>query len=68
MSDPIAYAKPLPAPTEVTQPFWDGLCDGVLRIQRCAECSRHVFYPRTVCPHCLSDRLEWVTEIGRAHV
>ena len=62
MSD---YAKPLPVASPVTQPFWDGLRDGVLRIQRCEECSQHVFYPRTVCPHCLSDRLEWVTASGR---
>jgi hypothetical protein len=59
------YAKPLPAASEITQPFWDGLRAGELRIQRCLECSRHVFYPRTVCQHCLSDRLEWVTASGR---
>ena len=64
-SDVGTYVKPLPAPSPVTQPFWDGLREGVLRIQRCEECSRHVFYPRTVCHHCLSDRLEWVKVSGR---
>ncbi len=59
------YTKPLPAPSAVSQPFWDGLRDGELRIQRCEECSKHVFYPRTVCPYCLSDRLGWVTASGR---
>jgi uncharacterized OB-fold protein len=59
------YAKPLPAPSVVTQPFWDALLHGELRIQQCLECSRHVFYPRTMCPNCLSDRLAWVSASGR---
>jgi uncharacterized OB-fold protein len=65
MSEAPQYTKPLPVPSPVTQPFWDGLLEGKLRIQRCEECSKHVFYPRTVCHHCLSDRLEWVTASGR---
>ena len=60
-----AYAKPLPAPSPVTQPFWDGLREGELRIQRCRDCAKHVFYPRTACHYCLSDRLEWVKASGR---
>ena len=62
MSD---YVKPLPAPTEVTRPFWDGLREGALRIQRCEDCLQYVFYPRTMCHHCLSDRLVWVTASGQ---
>jgi uncharacterized OB-fold protein len=65
MSEAVEYRKPLPGPSEVSRPFWDGLRDGELRIQRCEECERHVFYPRTVCPNCLSDRLEWVKVSGR---
>ena len=60
-----AYAKPLPAPSPVTQPFWDGLREGELRIQRCLDCAKYVFYPRTACHYCLSDRLEWVKASGR---
>jgi hypothetical protein len=69
MSDSIAeYQKPLPAPSEVSAPYWQGLRNNELRLQRCAECRRHVFYPRIVCPHCLSDRLDWVTASGRGKV
>jgi uncharacterized OB-fold protein len=59
------YAKPLPAPSPITQPFWDGLRAGELRLQRCHDCRRYVFYPRSVCPHCLSRELEWVAASGR---
>jgi uncharacterized OB-fold protein len=60
----VEYQKPLPAPSAVSAPFWDGLKSGQLRLQRCAECQSYVFYPRSVCPHCLSERLEWTTASG----
>lgn len=58
--------KPLPQPTPVTQPFWDGLAEGRIRIQRCLDCGGWVFYPRSHCNHCLSDRLEWRDVSGDA--
>lgn len=58
--------KPVPVPTPETQPFWDGTAAGVLRIQRCVDCGVPFFYPRTTCPHCLSDSLEWFDTSGRA--
>ena len=60
--------RPFPIPDRDTAPFWEGAREGVLRIQRCAGCGRHVFYPRAVCPHCLSDRLDWVEASGRGTV
>jgi len=64
----VEYQKPLPTPSAVSAPFWDGLKSGQLRLQRCAECQSYVFYPRSVCPHCLSERLEWATASGRGKV
>ena len=58
--------KPLPLPTPVTKPFWAGLAEGRIRIQRCLDCDRWVFYPRSHCNHCLSDRLEWREVSGAA--
>jgi uncharacterized OB-fold protein len=58
--------KPLPRPTPVTQPFWTGLAEGRLRVQRCLDCGGWVFYPRSHCSHCLSDRLEWRDVSGAA--
>lgn len=44
------------------------LAEGRLDIQRCTGCSRHVFYPRLVCPHCSGSSLEWVTSAGTGMV
>jgi uncharacterized OB-fold protein len=51
--------KPRPAPTPTSQPFWDGLAHGEIRVQHCDACGAWVHYPRHRCPHCLADRLSW---------
>jgi hypothetical protein len=61
----VAYAKPLPEPSEVTRPFWEAARAHRLELQRCAECERFVFYPRALCPHCGGARLEWRRASGR---
>jgi uncharacterized OB-fold protein len=61
----MAQDKPLPVPDPVTQPYWDGLNAGELRIQRCRACTKAVFYPRALCHHCGSRDLEWITCSGR---
>ena len=60
--------KPLPEPSDVSRPYWEGLAEGELRLQRCAQCRRYVFYPRSFCPHCLSERLDWMRASGRGKV
>ncbi|MYR07967.1 hypothetical protein GTV32_17425 [Gordonia sp. SID5947] len=47
-----------------TVPFWDGVQEGELRLQRCADCDKAVFFPRALCPFCHSDRLDWFTASG----
>lgn len=32
--------------------FAAALEEGKLLIQHCNACSKHVFYPRVICPHC----------------
>ncbi|MCI2418831.1 Zn-ribbon domain-containing OB-fold protein [Saccharopolyspora sp. K220] len=51
-----------------TRPFWDGIAAGELRLQRCADCGSAIFYPRSVCPNCFGDRIDWVTASGRGTV
>lgn len=58
--------KVVPKPTPVTQPFWDGTKAHELRVQRCDDCGEHIFYPRSLCPHCASTALTWVTVSGDA--
>jgi uncharacterized OB-fold protein len=61
-----APGKAVPVPTPETRPFFDGCAAGQLRIQRCIDCERPYFYPRPVCPHCGSARVEWFTASGDA--
>lgn len=62
------YRKPLPEPSESTRPFWEGTRAHELRLQRCRDCRKHIFYPRLVCPFCLSDNLDWVIASGKGKV
>lgn len=40
------------------------LDEGRLLIQRCADCGKHVYFPRESCPHCGSAELGWVAPTG----
>ena len=51
--------KPMPEPTPVTKPFWDGLREHKIRIQYSPSADRYVFYPRILAPGTLADDLEW---------
>ena len=62
------YTKPLPIPDPVTRPFWDSLKTGAIQLQRCGACDRFIYYPRAVCPSCLSAELEWAPVSGRGVV
>ncbi|WP_440534522.1 Zn-ribbon domain-containing OB-fold protein [Variovorax sp. YR566] len=47
------------------QAFHQGELDGGrFLVQRCGDCSRHVYYPRQSCPHCGSTALEWKAPSG----
>jgi uncharacterized OB-fold protein len=59
-----ALPKPRPQPTPVSQRFWDALRAERIDLQRCDDCGRWVYYPRSRCPTCLSDRLTWTTVEG----
>jgi uncharacterized protein len=37
-------------------------------LQRCLRCRRLIYYPRAVCPFCLSPDYEWETLSGRGTV
>jgi uncharacterized OB-fold protein len=49
-------------------PYWEGLTKGELRIQRCSSCSKAVFYPRAICPHCFADQLTWIVASGKGTI
>ena len=64
----MELTRPLPIPTPTTQPFWDAIRDNKVMLQQCDDCSKWVFYPRTNCPHCLSNQLTWRQASGDATI
>jgi hypothetical protein len=51
--------KPMPEPTPVTKPFWDGLREHKVKIQYSPSAEAYIFYPRILAPGTLADDLEW---------
>lgn len=44
----------------VSAPYWDGLRQGVLRVQRCRHCQAWQFGPEWICHACLAFDPDWV--------
>ena len=63
-----APAKPLPFPDRDSQPFWEGLRAGELRVQRCGGCGALRWPPRALCHRCRSFEHEWIALSGRGRV
>jgi uncharacterized OB-fold protein len=59
---------PFPVADGDSKPFWEGIARHKLLIQRCENCQRHIFYPRSLCPHCFSDALSWVEASGKGTI
>lgn len=60
--------KPLPTPTEDSQPYWEGCKRHELLIQRCEECGHYRFPPSVLCPKCMSMNTKWTKASGKATV
>lgn len=60
--------RPLPEPTELSRPFFEGARRGALMIQRCAECGTFQLPGRFACDECLAPNPEWVEASGHATV
>lgn len=60
----------LPAPTidDRTRPYWEGLAQGVLRVQHCAACGHDWLPARDACPNCLATEIEWRQSSGRGRI
>ncbi|WP_462413289.1 Zn-ribbon domain-containing OB-fold protein [Neobacillus sp. Marseille-QA0830] len=59
---------PRPVPDGDSQRYWEGLKSGQLWIQQCEECHQHIFYPRSICPHCFSEEIDWVQSGGTGRI
>jgi uncharacterized OB-fold protein len=56
--------KPVPHPSSLSAPYWQGTAEGKLRLQRCVRCGKVRHYPQLLCSDCYSDQVEWITASG----
>jgi uncharacterized OB-fold protein len=67
-SDAKEYKKPLPRIDGESKGFWEACQRHELYIQQCHACGARRYYPRALCPACLSAGTEWVLSSGRGTV
>lgn len=61
----------LPAPLDeegVAAPFWQGLRDGVLRVQHCSACGTWQLGGEWLCHHCLAWDPAWVEVAAQGRI
>ncbi|ROO83504.1 hypothetical protein EDD29_1007 [Actinocorallia herbida] len=61
-------ARPVPAPSPLTEPYWAACRRGELALQRCADCTRFVHLPETSCPYCGGTNLPFTPVSGYGSV
>jgi uncharacterized OB-fold protein len=57
-----------PVASPGAEPFWAGTREGRFLLPWCTACGRPHWFPREVCPHCLSPELDWREASGAATV
>lgn len=57
----VAATRPYPPRVSAfTKPFWNSLSEGRFTTTQCVDCGRQTFPPKVICPHCWSEKHEWV--------
>lgn len=59
---------PMPVADDSSRPFWEGLKEGKLLVQRCARCGKLQFPPDGVCESCSSKILAFEEMSGKGKV
>lgn len=59
---------PDPLVTLESERYWAAAREGVLLLKKCKACGKPHYYPRAVCPHCLSGDTEWHPAGGRGRI
>jgi len=63
-----AGLKPLPTPNGDTMPYWQGLREARLLIQKCSGCGKLRHYPRPMCDACYETAHTWIEAKGTGTV
>jgi uncharacterized OB-fold protein len=65
---PPGLPIPVPEPDGVSAPYWQGLREGVLRVQRCSHCGTWQFGPEWICHGCLRFDPAWTEVAPRGRI
>lgn len=68
MTDRPKRPRPAPTPTNITQPFWDGVNEHRLLLQYDPEADKYQFYPRGISVYTGKRNLEYRESAGRGFV
>lgn len=59
---------PDPSITMESEEYWKAANEGRLLIKRCSDCNEPHFFPRAICPHCMSGNTVWEEASGKGRV
>ncbi|MFC6837944.1 Zn-ribbon domain-containing OB-fold protein [Halomarina ordinaria] len=60
--------RPVPDVTPETEPYWTAAGDGELLVRKCHDCGLVYHYPRSLCPDCFSEAVEWCETSGHGEI
>ena len=61
---PDGLPVPVPDPDGLSAPYWQGLQEGRIRVQRCNVCTTWQWGPEWICHRCHSEDLAWEEVAG----
>ncbi len=62
------WPAPLPTIDPDSAAYWQAAREGYLGLPHCQNCDKYFFYPRMLCPHCHSTKVETVRVSGRGTI
>jgi uncharacterized OB-fold protein len=65
---PAGLPIPVPEPDGLSAPYWSGLRENRLRVQRCGGCGGWQFGPEWICHRCHRFDPEWVEVAPRGRI
>jgi uncharacterized OB-fold protein len=60
--------RPKPEHNGDSLEFWEGIKSHKILVQKCSSCGLLRFYPRIICPKCLSDQFNWIPCSGKGRI
>lgn len=61
-------STPVPEKRPETIKFWEGCKEGKFLLQKCDDCGKVIYYPRALCPACMSSSISWIPSAGKGEV